>query len=523
MSKVIGGALILGGLGFLLKTFIAPRTTDETFRLSRRDKIVAVADRRELRVRRRADVGGIRDVLRAVHALPVPAVGDRMVGTDVTHAAALLWVAGAGHLLHGNVDLHAIAWLLVGSIPGVLVGSHLSIRVPERALRTAFAFVLALSGIKLVGVPEATTIIEVSVGARRDRAGRLVGPPAAAAAPGRRRPRIESSGRGPGPVERTRSRPARGDCRCLRDHRGSQARALPDLRDEGADARLLAERPGRSPLPRSRSACGSASASRPGSRPPAAGASARSCSRATSGPGRPSTSSGTGSPTAAWPSRTVGTCRREAPAVAPHDRAAEHAHARHGSAEGHRQASAVPDPLARRRPSPRHLPRSLHAERAGTRDHVRGRDAGGVHAIAEAVRRAALEREAGGKPARPRRNGYVLTIAAHDRAGNVSKPYPFAIAHIRYVVLARTRVVVRPRSALRCACRRMRRRCAGSCGAGPACSAAARCTSVLPPAAASSTSTSSSATTRHAVRWSSRDQRFGASGGRRRCGRARRC
>ncbi len=49
------------------------------------------------------------------------------------------------------------------------------------------------------------------------------------------------------------------------------------------------------------------------------------------------------------------------------------------------------------------------------------------------------------KPVRPRQNGYVLTIAARDRAGNVSKPYPFAIAHVRYVVLARTRVVVRPR------------------------------------------------------------------------------
>ena len=46
------------------------------------------------------------------------------------HAALLLWVAGAGHLLHGNVDLHAMAWLLVGSIPGVLIGSHLSVRVP---------------------------------------------------------------------------------------------------------------------------------------------------------------------------------------------------------------------------------------------------------------------------------------------------------------------------------------------------------------------------------------------------------
>ena len=54
-----------------------------------------------------------------------------------------------------------MAWLLVGSIPGVLIGSHLSVRVPERALRTAFAFVLVLSGIKLAGLPQATTIIEV--------------------------------------------------------------------------------------------------------------------------------------------------------------------------------------------------------------------------------------------------------------------------------------------------------------------------------------------------------------------------
>jgi uncharacterized membrane protein YqgA involved in biofilm formation len=65
--------------------------------------------------------------------------------------------------VHGNVNLHAMAWLLVGSIPGVLAGSHLSVKVPERALRTAFAFVLTLSGIKLVGLPAATLIIEIAV------------------------------------------------------------------------------------------------------------------------------------------------------------------------------------------------------------------------------------------------------------------------------------------------------------------------------------------------------------------------
>jgi sugar phosphate permease len=95
-----------------------------------------------------------------------------MVGTDLLHAALLLWIAGAGHLIHGNVDLHAIAWLLVGSIPGVLLGSHLSIRVPDRVLRVAFAVVLVLSGIKLVKVPAADTVVEV--GAALAVAGLLV-------------------------------------------------------------------------------------------------------------------------------------------------------------------------------------------------------------------------------------------------------------------------------------------------------------------------------------------------------------
>jgi hypothetical protein len=162
MTKIIGAALIVGGLGFLAKTFVVGRATDGPFTLTRRDKLVAIAIGASC-----GFVVGLTSVgsgtffgLFMLFLFPLSAT--RMVGTDVTHAAALLWVAGAGHLLHGNVDLHAIAWLLVGSIPGVLLGSHLSIRVPDRALRVAFAFVLALSGIKLVDFPEATTIIEVT-------------------------------------------------------------------------------------------------------------------------------------------------------------------------------------------------------------------------------------------------------------------------------------------------------------------------------------------------------------------------
>jgi uncharacterized membrane protein YfcA len=96
--------------------------------------------------------------------LVYPLTAVKIVGTDMFHAAALLWVAGVSHLLHGDVDTHAMAWLLVGSIPGVLVGSQLSIKVPDRGLRVAFGIVLVLSGIKIVGVPRASLVIAVALG-----------------------------------------------------------------------------------------------------------------------------------------------------------------------------------------------------------------------------------------------------------------------------------------------------------------------------------------------------------------------
>ena len=50
-----------------------------------------------------------------------PLRAAKVVGTDIFHAAALLWVAGFGHFIAGNVDMGAVGWLLIGSIPGVLV------------------------------------------------------------------------------------------------------------------------------------------------------------------------------------------------------------------------------------------------------------------------------------------------------------------------------------------------------------------------------------------------------------------
>ena len=94
-----------------------------------------------------------------VMVLVYPLTMSKIVGTDIFHAAALLWVAGIGHLVSGNVDLHATAWLLTGSIPGVLLSSRFTVRVPEVLLRFALGTILLLSGLKLLNVPQAQWIL----------------------------------------------------------------------------------------------------------------------------------------------------------------------------------------------------------------------------------------------------------------------------------------------------------------------------------------------------------------------------
>jgi uncharacterized protein len=163
MSRVVGGALIAGGVGFAVKTFLHGKGDDAPLILSPQQKAIAVGIGAVCGFVVGLTSVGSGTFFGLAMLLIYPLTAPKIVGTDMLHAALLLWVAGAGHLLHGNVDLHAMAWLLVGSIPGVLIGSHLSIRVPERALRMAFAFVLVLSGIKLVEVPQATLIIEIGV------------------------------------------------------------------------------------------------------------------------------------------------------------------------------------------------------------------------------------------------------------------------------------------------------------------------------------------------------------------------
>jgi uncharacterized protein len=75
---------------------------------------------------------------------------QRVVGTDIFHAAVLLWAAGAAHWVGGNVDFGLAGNILIGSIPGVLIGARLAVRAPQNFLRTALGVVLCASAVTLI-------------------------------------------------------------------------------------------------------------------------------------------------------------------------------------------------------------------------------------------------------------------------------------------------------------------------------------------------------------------------------------
>jgi uncharacterized membrane protein YfcA len=85
-----------------------------------------------------------------VYLYPYRLTAAKLVGTDLAHAIPLTLVAGAGHLVLGNVDLGLLANLLLGSIPGILIGSALSTKAPEFVVRHAIAGVLVLVASKLL-------------------------------------------------------------------------------------------------------------------------------------------------------------------------------------------------------------------------------------------------------------------------------------------------------------------------------------------------------------------------------------
>lgn len=85
-----------------------------------------------------------------VYLYPLRMSANRLVGTDLAHAIPLALLAGLGHLTMGNVDFGLLGNLLIGSIPGVLLGSYISTRAPLDFIRYAIALVLAAVAVKML-------------------------------------------------------------------------------------------------------------------------------------------------------------------------------------------------------------------------------------------------------------------------------------------------------------------------------------------------------------------------------------
>ena len=156
---ILGVALVLCGMGFLIKAYLNSESDDRPFILGPRDRVIAVLT---------GIVGGFvvgltsvgsGTVFGLVMLIAFPLTAAKIVGTDIFHAAILLATAGAGHLVAGSVDLGATGWLLIGSVPGVLIGGNFTVRLPDRSLRIVLAATLTLAGVKLVDPPGANTIL----------------------------------------------------------------------------------------------------------------------------------------------------------------------------------------------------------------------------------------------------------------------------------------------------------------------------------------------------------------------------
>jgi len=151
ITSALGFALLLTAASILFRRLILDHIARHTDRLSDRQTAGLTIL-----------LGAFLGVLVSISSVGAGAIGMtvllalysrtptvRLVGSDIAHAVPLTLVAGCGHWLMGGVNWLLLFSLLIGSLPGIAIGSHLAAKVPDRLLRPALATMLAVVGLKL--------------------------------------------------------------------------------------------------------------------------------------------------------------------------------------------------------------------------------------------------------------------------------------------------------------------------------------------------------------------------------------
>ncbi len=154
LTVILAWTLILVALVMLARIVFGERLAD----LGKRSGLKTPARRRVLTAILGLVAGilvsltsvGAGSIVMVLLVILYAASAKRLVGTDIVHAAMLASVAAIGHLWAGDVNWSVALTLLLGSIPGVLLGSRMSLKLPDTVLRVALALTLMFSGMRLI-------------------------------------------------------------------------------------------------------------------------------------------------------------------------------------------------------------------------------------------------------------------------------------------------------------------------------------------------------------------------------------
>jgi uncharacterized protein len=152
LLTILAVALLLTGAATLVRAFLKSmhEREREHIDLDRRHKVAAVVLGVCVGFVLGVTSAGSGALIAVGLILAFRLIPTRVVGTDVFHAAILLWAAGLAHIVAGNVDFALVGTILLGSVPGVWLGSHWSVRVEPAVLRTTLSVVLIGAGLALL-------------------------------------------------------------------------------------------------------------------------------------------------------------------------------------------------------------------------------------------------------------------------------------------------------------------------------------------------------------------------------------